>query len=499
MVLVVVMEAWSLATPLGAYPDSGTQTIKAVAVARGQWIGTRPTEATSAAVTAVRVPDIYLQPNVSCFAFHPTHPAGCTPPLTESSRTVSTVTHVGRYPPLYYLLVGWPSLVFFTTKSMYAMRTMSVLVNAAMLALAFATAQRWSRSPLLLAGLAVAVTPMTLFMSSVVDPSGLEITSAIAMWTAATVLVIDHPGDPPTALIRVLAVATAVLVLVRGDSPLWPVLALGVLFPFAWRRIRIRELWARRDVRLWGGLVVAAGIGAVAWVIWARALAVLALAVPAPNTPAATIARVVAGQDRGLISQSIGVFGWLDTPVPLLTELIWIGAGGGLVVLAVLLGSRRGLASVALAVGASGAVPFIVSDVTARHSGLIAQGRYFLPLVVCIPIVAAGACNRVDLLGEATRRVSAVIIWLAALGQFAAAAWALRRYLVGIDGPLLPTATVPDSWRPPLGGTALDLVFVVGFAAMACLLVAFSRWRGSDSRHDDLEPPTTLCQDALRY
>ena len=472
--LVVIIEMWSLATPIDGAPDEGTQFIKAASVVRGEWLGPQPRGPGTSAFTMVRVPEVFAElPVGGCFIFHPTRSAGCPGVHVSSSRTVVASTYVGHYPPLYYLLVGGPS-VLGTKTSLYLVRGMSVLVNAAMLALAMATAYRWSRSALMLPALAIAITPMVLFLSSVVNPSGLEITAAISMWTAGTVLVVDHPRTPPTGLVAILAASTSVLVLTRGVSPLWPLVCLCVLLPLAWGRVAIRSLLARRDVQIGSAAVAFAVIAALSWTVFAHGLAVAAQGVPGPHTSSAAIARVVSGQSRNLLLQSIGVFGWVDTPAPPLTQLIWIGVGGGLVLVALLVGYKRSLSSVALAIGLGVGLPFVLSDLTARHSGLIAQGRYFLPLAVSIPIVAGAVSSQGGLPRRATSRLAAGVVWLAAAGQVAAAAWTLHRYLVGSEGPLLPTAVVPGVWRPPLPGWVLDLVFVVAWTCFAILLVRLS-------------------------
>ena len=47
----------------------------------------------------------------TCFMGHSTVPASCAPALSTSGKIVDTATYVGRYPPLYDLIVGLPSLV----------------------------------------------------------------------------------------------------------------------------------------------------------------------------------------------------------------------------------------------------------------------------------------------------------------------------------------------------------------------------------------------------
>jgi hypothetical protein len=464
-----------MATPVGSGPDEVAHLVKAAAVARREWTGL-PHQRLSQAKTLVRVPQVYLDvENELCFKHQPDLPAGCATTRASGRRIVKAITYVGRYPPLYYAAVGLPTFLA-TRNSIYLMRLLGALMNAAMLGLAFAAAYRWSRSPLLLAGLAVAVTPMAIFLSSVINPSGLEITAAIAMWTTATVLVVDHPKRPPTLLLAAIAVPVAVMVSTRPSALLWPLLCAVVLLPIAWKRLDLRALVRRHDVWLCGGLALAAALATIVWVLRMHGIGVMPQGVPSAGTAPVTIARAVVGQDRSLLLQYIGVFGWVDTPVPLFTEVVWLGLVGALVLIAVALAaSRRMLASVVLALAVAVAVPSIASYLGAHHVGLIAQGRYYLPLVAGLPIVAAAASTTVGSTALHERRVLVTIIVAAATAQAVAAIWTLRRYAVGIDGPLWPATRVANGWQPPIPAPVLDVLFILGWVALAAVLLYLSR------------------------
>ena len=158
------MSAWSLATPLFASPDEPTQIVRGVALVRGQIIGT-PSPGSLGAYTLVTVPAFYAEGNhVPCFAFKIRVPASCVRPLAVNTRSVVTTTYVGHYPPLYYAMVGIPSLLMVSTTSIYLMRLVSAALSALLVALALMSVIAWSRRPLLLLGLLLAVTPMTLFL-----------------------------------------------------------------------------------------------------------------------------------------------------------------------------------------------------------------------------------------------------------------------------------------------------------------------------------------------
>ena len=464
---------WSLATPLNGAPDELAQTIKAAALVRGQWIGVRQ-PGDRRAFTTVQVPAVFADfGNADCVRGHPAVPAGTCPVTPGSSRVVPAATYVGHYPPLYYLLVGWPSLLA-TRSSIYLMRAASVVVNSLFLALAVAVAWRWSRSRVLVAALGVAITPMAVFLSGVINPSGLETTAAVAMWTAGAVMVVDTPDHPPPGLVAVLTAAVCVELLVRGDSPLWPVAALLVMIPLGWGRFRLWAFLSRRAFWLGAAAAVASGVAALVWLVVGRPLTVASLGAALPGTPGSALARTAVGDAGALLHQMVGVFGYLHTPSPLFTYLAWAMAAGAVVMMAVLVGDRRVLAGLAVAVVLAVGVPFGVIFFTARQSSLD-QGRYFLPLVVSIPIVCGVGGAQPGLPDRAAARWSAVVVALACAGQAAAGVWALRRYLVGVRGPLLPTARVPGAWHPPVPGWSLDLGFLAGWAAVAALARLASR------------------------
>jgi hypothetical protein len=67
-----------------------------------------------------------------------------------------------------------------------------------------------------------------------------------------------------------------------------------------------------------------------------------------------------------------------------------------------------------------------------------------------------------------------VLAVLVAVGQIAAFAWALRRFLVGSAGPLNPLARVTGGWLPPVNPLLLDAVAVVGAVLYGAWLVGLA-------------------------
>ena len=494
VVLFVLGALWALASPVGSAPDEPTQVVKSAAVVRGQFIGS-PVRHRSPAITLVTVPasfadDAHL---ATCYAGRPQVTAGCAPHLTTSSRPVGVGTYVGRYPPLYYLLVGVPTLLWRGDGAVLAMRLLSALWAAALLGLALAMAATWSRSRLLVAALAVAVTPLAVFLAAAVNPSGFEIAAAVATWTGLLVLVLDHRRSPPTALVASTAAAACVLVLSRSLSPLWLVLVAvtgAVLVPAA-----VPSLWASARVRRALAAVSAVSVLAVVYVLAAHALAVTPTGAAVPRHDSLLqVVGAALGRTGQIMTQGVGTFGWLDTPTPLPVLVAW-WAVVGLVVLAGLAGGRRPAAVVLGLLALSVVLPTGIMASHAHLDGLVWQARDGMPLYVGVPLVAGAVAGRrrgpsastgqrapgngvVTDAATATASLDAptavralapqltvVVVGVVAAAQFADFFWALRRYTVGIDGPVFPWTAVRHGWAPPVPALLLVVLAAVVIAA----------------------------------
>jgi len=465
------MAVWSLATPFFASPDEPAQVARAVALVHGDLIG-KTVRNDGNAITDITVPEVYATgaSYVSCFSFKATVPASCAAPLPRSKKEVRTTTYVGRYPPLYYAIVGIPSLFTSSGDGMYAMRLVSSFVNALFIALAAMSVAAWSRSRLLLVGLLVAATPMTFFLGSVVNPSGLEIASATCLWCAGLVLALERYGDPPPGLVAVVAVSAGTLLLSRALSPLWVgaiVLILALLS--GWQGVR--SIAQARSMR-WSlvplGLLAVFAIG---WIVVAHALDLLPVGAKSHET-GIPLAASILGNTGPWIQQMIGVFGWLDTLSPLLTYLVWYAVTGLFVLLA--LGSARVRHAGALALLAAVVifVPVAISYGQAHRLGVIWQARYIMPMAVGVPLLAVALVERSDALRRVRTRVATMVCAALAVATFAAFAEALRRYATGVNGPI---NYLNGSWQPPFGATALTvaaLVVIVLLAAVVAYAVA---------------------------
>ena len=220
---------------------------------------------------------------------------------------------------------------------------------------------------------------------------------------------------------------------------------------------RWRDLWAllaRRAVRAALLVVVAAAAVAQVYIHVAHTITLIA-GLPVTLADAA-IWRVSAGHSGLWLHQMIAQLGW-QTPTPLLAVVARIAAVGCVLLIgAAAAGVRMRLAIVATTV-ATAVLPIVAEATTARQSGFIWQGRYLLPIAVGVPLLAGFALARHSGDGADARRLAGAVSSVVGVGSLAAFYAALRRHMVGVDGPLNPLTPLPASWQPPVPATLLVL------------------------------------------
>jgi hypothetical protein len=481
LLLSALSVLWALATPISAAPDEPAHFVKAASVARGQLVG-EP----SAAGSVVQVPRYVAFTSArSCYAFQSELPADCAPVAPEGpDDLVDAATTAGLYNPVYYAVVGWPSLLFSGDVGLYAMRIVSALFSSAFLAIAFLQLRSISRGLIPTLAFAVAVTPMVLFLDSSVNPNSIETTAVLATFTTMLAVVLRPDAAALPMRAGVLAASAFFAVNSRGLSPLWVVIALAAPLLLADRAI-LRDLVHSRAVRIAAACVLAAAVIAVAWTLGTNSLGGVFIDGGAPVAPDVGTSPVTGflyvlfgtfGYAQGLI----GVFGWLDTPSPQVVYFVWAAFVGGLALIGGVVTRGRRRLLVILMLAALVLIPPILQGIYITRGGLIWQGRYILPLFVCL-IVALGVLIAERLggtLSDGDARALAIIVLSAwGLSHAYAFATALRRYAVGYSGDI-GTMLIAPSWSPPLGVAPLLVVFTAVLAAGCVVLVRSTRSRG---------------------
>lgn len=498
LIMFCFCAAWSLVTPIGANNDERAQLIKAVSVARGELVGRSLSKAEAAhlpildtkylqyctknssskancdqAVTVVTVPQSFANfTNPLCLYVY-IYP-GCSAQLTGSDRPTTATTYVGRYPPLYYAMVGSPSLVWHTTEAVYLMRLLSGVITALLLGLAFALAAVWSRSRFLVIAVAVTATPMVFIFGSAINPSALEAAAAVCTWTGGLILVLDRPGRPPPSLIAATTVAASLMVLSRSLSPLWLAVIAVSLAALAPRSLPV--LIRQRSVQMAVAALGVVTVAAVAFIVWAHSLDVFPVGLPVPARLSQWgVVEQALGRMGSLVEEFIGTFSSSETNPPVAVVGLWLCAASAVLVTGLVTSLRRHGAVILVLILGAVVIPTALMVSQAHKDGLVWQARDGFPLYAGILFVAGAVVGRnLSVTGDnpkvrqAMRTIRtrltlllAVIVAVVQLGDFT---WALRRYAVGLGPTVNPFAHPDGAWDPP--GSAIGLFTVVAIVAI---------------------------------
>ncbi|MCU1432631.1 MAG: hypothetical protein JWP95_1736 [Actinotalea sp.] len=465
--LMLLASVWAVANPLMASPDEPAHTVKAASVVRGQLLG--PAAPGGSAVT---VPYFYHRVTAYpvCYMFRPEDTGVCEPAVTQRfDEQVASVTPAGRYNPLYYAVVGLPTLLPPGDAVLYLMRLVSAALCTFLVALGLRAVAETPVPGWAVAGAAAALTPMTIFLFSTVNPAAVEIAAAFALWSQLLTL-LRHP-DPERTARRVawVAVSSVVLVNARGLSLLYcAVLVLVVLVVSSWSAFT--QVLRRRDVRPWLAVIAAGGAAGAAWVVAAGSLG-SGGEVLRPDLTFLSAAKATVLATNGYVTNMVGQFGWMDTNLENWVQMLFAAAVGAVVVLALAVGSRRDRLGLALVGLLSYVLPVVVHASQAQYLGLIWQGRYILPVSLGLPLLAGYVL--VSRLGSLPRRFSVsfatVVGGIIAAVQLAALVENVHRYVNGEDGGWFSLA--PDAWLPPLPLGLLGALATLAVAAWWALLV----------------------------
>ncbi len=512
--------AWSLCVPLFSGPDEPTQVVKAAAVSHLQflgdpaWRGNTPfikVRVANSFATSTGIPDCLISDSRANGSCEPHFPLSKT---KDPSKLTTTASYVGRYPPLYYLVVGIPSLFGTGAGSVYGMRLISGLLSAFFLAwavwLALLRPTRRARY-LALAGVFAAATPSVLYFGAVVNPNGLEISSALCAFASLMVLATSPVEKKATTPLVIATVSSVVFVTARGLSPLWMAICLVSIFGIAYRG-RTKQILSTTGGRASAAVVGIATLASLAWIWVAKTLEVGGMPDPHQTWPVRlenSISKIPV-----LLHEMVGVFGWVDLSgtslardftAPPVAFFGW----GICVALAVLVGLRTHLRyALIFLIGCTLLLPALIESVQAKNVGFVWQGRYSLPLAVGIPcLIGFGIAGSIpetrrrstkrtaahgekrgkhlpkksrtlryvhrrprQLAGNGNWLVFASLSVLAtlALCQMATFYYALHEYSYGRTNALAPWWSWPTSssvhiatWSPPLGHG----IWIVAFAA----------------------------------
>lgn len=473
-VLTALIALWAIATPIAASPDEPAHMVKAAAVVRGEFIG--PMTPTGNIVHVPRyIAETHFQ---TCFAFDPAVSADCQQLTSgESSEIVEARTTAGLYNPVYYLVTGAPTLLFDDDSGIYAMRFLSGALTALFLAMAISMITQWRVARSVLLAFAVSVTPMLLFLGASVNPNAVE-AAAIATVFVGVLSFVTRSIKPRqyAAAATMVGLAGAMAVNARGLSPVW--LFIAVVVPCLWvpwadvvRALKLREVL---------GAIATVALGtafAVAWLLGSNSLTA-AVTDPDAVSPYAgvgeswfsgfiTVIEKTFEYGRGLV----GLFGWLDTPSPPSAIFLWSALVGGFLLVGLVTSRGKALVSLLAILLATVLAPALIQAFYVTDGGYIWQGRYTLPLFLCL-MIALGA-TAAPLFAKLSLSQSKRLVWMVtvavAASQFYTFAIVLRRYVVGEPTDWITFFTASE-WAPPGGKIAILAGYAVLAAGTAFLL-----------------------------
>ncbi|MES2092844.1 MAG: DUF2142 domain-containing protein [Actinomycetota bacterium] len=501
ILLSLISLLWSIATPIAASPDEPAHAVKAAAVVRGEFLG--PLSDFGSYVDVPRY--VAWTSSQACYARQPAVSADCIPNVKgDPFTTILTTTTAGQYNPTYYVLIGWPSLVFRDSSGLFAMRFASGILSSLFLALGVMMLSTWRRRAIPLAAYAIALTPMFFFLNGAVNPNTLEISGTLATFVGMLSIVLQPDRSLLVSRAVVVIVAASLAANSRGLSVVWIAVALFAPLVLS-SRSELLGLLRTRVVKIAIGVIGLATALALVWIPFAAALSVPspnAGSVPAPiypHTGASPLTgfAIMISQLSTQVNEMIGYFGWIDTPAPEGVYAIWFMLMGSLVVGALIV--LRGRAAVFALVlgGAFILLPALAQALYIRTGGFIWQGRYTLPLLVMLLVGIGAALSRmhVDLTALPARRLMLVTLVAWAIGQITSFVVVLRRYAVGIDGSYLSFLTDPK-WQPP-GGLVTVLV-LFGLSILTAIVLGVLWVAPSAATARSADPPEPILPRALR-
>lgn len=476
---------------MGASPDEEAHIAYAWGTVTGQTITdehlvTIPVGRTA---TQVQVPNKLSQyPPPACYAFRVGTPTvACSPIPPDNMQLVPEASYMSRYPPLFYAVDG--AVLRAATAAdlsgpvtLYGARLAAAALS--LLAVGYGLQLLWRRfshQVVLLATL-LAVPAVAWFLAASVNPNGLEIASAFLLAAGVlSVRVDDIVGVRSLAAVFAVPLGTLLLAWGRPLSWVWASLILAMLLVPTGLSGGVS--WVRRlPVRRLGAAALAATVlalaSAMAWFVYALQIRASEASGAQFDRSAFMGVKAIGGvfllllNTGTIISDQIGMFGWLDTPLPTVAILSWVSVGA-VAVIAWVLGRNRFVPRWSMGVFLGLAYTVALLDEFIGAWGW--QGRYLLPVTAAAWVFAVpGLANGFERLGELKRVVPWILGLMMAVNAFSVV-WFLFRNVYGVKGTFgrrLPSAPLPiggAKWIPPLGqGVVLALVVL----ALACGVAA---------------------------
>lgn len=457
--LLLMELGWIVALPPFRGVDEHDHAFRASAVAHGQWVAP-PSEATRGTGAFVLVePDIVAAAAPECQRRSYTAEADCTG--TVAGGRVEIASGAGRYHPLFYAVVGAPTLVLDGVVSLYAMRGLALLLCLTMAAIALRALRSWA-DPMVTVAVLCGVTPVVLYSLSLVAPNGLEMMSGLALW-ATLGAVANSQGPVPRRHVLGVVIAASLLLTLRSLGPLWALLIVTTA-GYVWPAL-VPRLWSLRRTVAGGMAALTLTLVAAASLVWilGQHSMVVGRAAALPGISASDRLSVSAGRVPQWLLQMVAAFPSRSEAAPAVVYAAFLGLLGSLIGFAVWRGATRVRIAMLVVIGASLVVPFFITVATLDDYGTAWQGRYGFPYLIGAAVLFGLPLGM--LRGSGRRMLVAAALPLIVIGHTVSVVAVLQRELR--ESPL--SGTSDWSLAPPT--VVLVALMMVG-ASLALLPLA---------------------------
>jgi hypothetical protein len=463
-----LMAVWSFLTPLFSGPDEPSNFIRSAAVVRGEWIGENYPASIEKSYwsTYVHIDPQFGTANAIpwCFAPFPEKP-GCGIAVEDAPVVdIPTWTNMGRYPPLPFVISGIGTVFGATDLSVLMARLMTSLVSAVLIACSAYAILRRQQS---LLGLLLALTPGTIFLASAMNPSAIEICSAIAVWSILPSVIQDKAPDRTT---QTIFLAAGVLLIATRPIGIAVYITAVLISWIAYGKTTLAQVIKTNKTAL-----SVHGLSAALMAWWYVAVYSFQTS---PSLTAGTQKVSLSTQITRslqhipeLLDQHVGNFGWLDTPIP--RGALWLYALlTAVAIFASLqrLGKRKTFALTLLSCAVVGISLAVDMNFYAMFGWFGAQGRHITPILVGVPLLAVAQSSFGTRFNIAVATGWSVVMVWAGLG-------ALRRYTVGVNGDNAFSMFTERTWNPSIGFVVPVTLLVVASCVIAVIAINSERVR----------------------
>ena len=416
---------WALANPMFASPDEPAHMVRSQGIVQGD--SKEP-----------YVTDGIPSDAVGCIAFNSETTANCMD-LSWGQEGLVQPSSTNAYPPLFHAVAGLPTLIFKGLGGAYIMRLWLAIVSASLFALAAALLWFRQRHCWTIGGLIAAMTPMVVFTTATVNPSGLTAATASLIWAAGINITRPTDGSLKRASRLIFTFAVVLFPFLRRDALAWE---LAILLILATTPNRQRVIELRKDPFIAGSLILAIANMIFVWFTWSGAATDSFVSNSAVHGGGSWGSGL--GSLYSKLLELIGLFGWLDSPMTNETWTLGTVLLGAFMTIAITGGQKAQSRTVTVTFVSMLLAPVLIGAVRFGYF----QGRYLFPIWVGCALLAGQALAESDLPMSFLRRMFMFFVGFMAIIQFFAFAQNLRRYAVGRTGTwnLIQNA----NWHPPM-------------------------------------------------